>query len=879
MNGIPSGTVTFVFSDLEGSTESWEKYPDAMNVALERHDTIVRAAIAEHGGYVFSTAGDAFAAAFGRAADAIAAAKVTQAGLAVECWPEPVELRVRMGIHTGEAQERDDDYFGPALNRAARIMGAAHGGQVLVSASTAELLDGELLVDLGEHRLKDLSQPMRLFQLGDDPFPAIATLSVGAGTLPVQRTELLGRDDDVATVVDLVSTHRLVTLIGFGGIGKTRLALAAAAEVADHHQRGVHFVDLAPITDGTLVGPAVLESAGILATRLDTDGPMYEQAASALAGQDMLLVLDNCEHVLDDVVDFVDRLLELSEAPTVLATSREALEIDGERRFRVKPLDVADAATPSPAVELFVQRATAVGHHVDENDPAVGAICRQLDGVPLAIELAAARTSLMSVNELATRLEEGLDMLGSRRRRGRHRSLEAVLEWSWNLLDDDVADLLIQLATFSGGWTLEAAEAICHDGPSVAGRLDALAACSLVEVAEGVPTRFTMLQPVRQFAVARLESDPRSGALRDRHLDWWIQHATGRPVGDQWFSAHWAAELREEFGNFRLAVGRALDTDRADDAARLLGAIHAFSMDGFRSAELAPLADAVLAAWPDPPARFWLATAINSNTRGQHRQLAERLELALGHAIDEGDLACEAWAACWICSALAATDPERSRDLARSALLGARQVGDDELLVTALAWTATALYIVGDTDDALAQLDEAVGYAQPDWSLATSQLYRARAFAALDIPQIGDPEALFEAAVAAAPTGGVHPRLFTLYVAYPRALARDVKAVVQRLDEAFDLCVANDDSNNYADLAIAAAELLEACGRKEEAAAVVAALYRQMFTFAEQYHRYRRLRSRLPAMPTPNRRLTLAELRDVVDANLAVVKDEPTIRT
>jgi predicted ATPase len=831
--------VTFLFTDIEGSTRSWEDQPGAMRLAVERHDAIICRSIADHGGYVFSTGGDAFAAAFGRAGDAVASAREAQAALAGEPWPEPVSLRVRMGVHTGEAQERDGDYFGPALNRASRIMGAANGGQVLVSASTAELLEGEVLVDLGEHRLKDLSQPLRLFQLGDGAFEPIATLAAGSGALPVQRTELLGRADEVRAVVELVSTHRLVTLMGFGGIGKTRLALAAAAEVAGRFRRGAYFVDLAPIDDGTLVGLTALEAVGIAAAGLGGAGSVHERAAAALAGQDLLLVLDNCEHVVEDVVEFVDRLLELSDVPVVLATSREALEIDGERRYRVRPLEVVDGESSSPAVELFVQRAVGVGGRAKAVDPKVGEICRRLDGVPLAIELAAARTSVMSVHELAARLEQQLDVLALRRRRGRHRSLEAVLEWSWNLLDDDVADLLVQLAVFTGGWTLEAAEAICDANAAVVERLQALVACSLVEVTESpTVTRFWMLEPVRQFAAARLESDPRHELLRDRHLDWWVQHATGRPVGEQWFSGWWAAELRDEFDNFRSAVTRALNTGRPEDAAALLGAIHAFSMDGFRAAELDLLADAVLTSWRDPPAQFWLARAINAVFTGDHRRLAHCLDAALERAVEQDDLACEAWAADWVSLSLANVDPDRAKELADRALVAARLVGDRDLLVITLAFTGRVAHITGDDATALGRLEEATG---------------------------------LEELTRAAPAHGVHARQFSLYRAYPRAHAGDVAAVAHTMDEAFDLSLATGNPNAYTDIVLAAAELLERSGSTDEAAAIVAALYRQTFTSTDIYYRYRQARSRLPSAPTPDVRLTVPELRILVDAEFATL--------
>ena len=278
--------MTFLFTDIVGSTRSWEDHPAAMRTAVELHDAIVRDTVVGHGGYVFSTAGDAFAAAFERVADSIAAARGVQAALACASWPGAVIVRVRMGIHTGEAQERDGDYFGPVLNRAARIMSAGHGGQVLLSEVTAALVNEEVLVDLGEHRLKDLSEPLRLFQLGDEEFPPIAALSVDSGALPVQRTELLGRTEDVAAVADLLTAHRLVTLVGFGGIGKTRLALAAAAEAADRFRRGAHFVDLAPISDGSLVDTGAAIAASIVKAAAATHANMATFDEAGVAGKE-----------------------------------------------------------------------------------------------------------------------------------------------------------------------------------------------------------------------------------------------------------------------------------------------------------------------------------------------------------------------------------------------------------------------------------------------------------------------------------------------------------------------------------------------------------------------------------------------------------------
>ena len=306
---------------------------------------------------VFATGGDGFAAAFSDATDAGGAAKESQALLDAEEWPGSLVVRVRMGLHTGQAVERGGDYFGPVVNRAARVMSCGHGGQVLLTATTMQLLGEVEAVDLGEHRLKDLMEAERLFQLGVGEFPELRSLRAARNNLPVQRTELLGRDEDVESIAEMLDAHRLVTLTGFGGTGKTRLALAAAADRAHRFPQGVFFVDLAPLSDGSLVGLAAAEAVGLATGQVTDTGSALDQAAAGLSGKDLLLILDNCEHVIDEVVEFVDRLLGLDTVPTVLATSREALEIDGEHQYRVSPLDVADLDERSPAVELFVQHA------------------------------------------------------------------------------------------------------------------------------------------------------------------------------------------------------------------------------------------------------------------------------------------------------------------------------------------------------------------------------------------------------------------------------------------------------------------------------------------------------------------------------------------
>jgi class 3 adenylate cyclase len=347
--GVPSGTVTFLFTDIEGSTGLWESAPEAMRAALARHDAILRSAIAQHGGYVFATGGDGFAAAFARAGDALRAAHDAQVSLTTEGWPGPARLRVRMGLHTGEVQERGGDYFGPAVNRAARLMAAAHGGQVLASGVTARLVGDQLparvtLVDLGEHRLKDLDVPEHVFQVTgktlDREFPPLRTLDAVANNLPRQLTHFIGRQGEVRELTALVRGSRLVTLTGGAGVGKTRLALQVAAEVLDLYRDGVWFVELAGISDSAQIPKQIALAMGV---QEQADRPIASTLVDRLQGRETLVLVDNCEHVIDGAATCVEQLLRSTTTLSVLATSRETLGIPGETVWTVPPMALPNA--------------------------------------------------------------------------------------------------------------------------------------------------------------------------------------------------------------------------------------------------------------------------------------------------------------------------------------------------------------------------------------------------------------------------------------------------------------------------------------------------------------------------------------------------------
>jgi len=405
--GRPSGTVTFLFTDTEGSTQLWEAAPDAMRAALAWHDSILRVAIEAHDGYVFATGGDGFAAAFARAGDALAAGEKARMALVSEEWPEEAPLRVRMALHTGEAAERDGNYFGGAVNRAARLMAVGHGGQLLVSAATAELLTGTELVDLGEHRLRDLDRPLRVFQVGEGRFPALRTLDAFPGNLPLQLSSYIGREKELERAAAALADSRIVTLTGVGGVGKTRLALQVAAEVLPRFTDGAWLVELAPVRDPDGVPDAV---AAVFEVTPHRGQSLLQALVEFLRGKQLLLVVDNCEHLLEPAATLIETLERACPRVAVLATSREGLGIDGERMLAVPSL-VSPKAEASPeavaeaaAVRLFVDRAQAVKAEFSvtgDNAAAVAQVCRRLDGVPLAIELAAARVQAMNPAELA----------------------------------------------------------------------------------------------------------------------------------------------------------------------------------------------------------------------------------------------------------------------------------------------------------------------------------------------------------------------------------------------------------------------------------------------------------------------------------------------
>ncbi len=565
----PSGVVTFLFTDVEGSTRRWEADADAMRAALAAHDKVLRSAIEAHGGWLFKHTGDGVCAAFSSPKSAVDVAVAAQRAL---------ELPVRMGLATGEAELREGDYFGAVLNRAARVMAAGHGGQILLAESTAGLLSGVDLLALGPRRLRDVPTPVGVFQVRapglQTDFPALRALDTSPGNLHPAATSFIGRDAELAEVQAALREHRVVTLTGVGGVGKTRLALEVAARLADEFPDGVWFFELAAVADPGAVPDAV---AAVLGITQQPGKSVSESVAAALEGRVRLLVFDNCEHVRDAAADLVGAILAASATVAILATSREGLGVADEQLWTVPSLDV-DTGTDSAAVTLFIDRARTVAQrfslaNADEAD-AVVEICRRLDGIPLAIELAASRMASMTVSEVRDRLDQRFRLLvGSRRGLPRHQTLRHAVAWSYDLLDEPEKALLDRCSVFAGGFDLQSACAVMgsEDDFATLDLLDALVRKSLlVADRSSGRTRFSMLETIRQFAEEQLAASGAAEEVRAAHA----RHFAGREAdilalwdsprqrdAYDWFSI--------ELANLRTAFRWAADHGDLDVAAAI----------------------------------------------------------------------------------------------------------------------------------------------------------------------------------------------------------------------------------------------------------------------------------------------------------------------
>ena len=584
MQHRPVGTVTFLFTDMEGSSRAWDSYPSETRAALQRHDEIVAREVEAHKGAIILERGegDSVFAVFSRGSDAIAAAFEIQRAFQKEPWPTHVPVRVRMSIHTGEVSA---DYRGPHVNRAARIRAVGHGGQILISGVTAEVVRGTLpenavLIDLGHHRLRDLAEIEHVFQLAHpelrEEFPPLKSLRNFRQNLPVQLTSFIGRDRERETVRSLLSDHRVVTLVGSGGFGKTRLAIQVGADVLEQFPDGVRFVDLAPLSDPSLVLDGI---AATLEVKLEHGDSKDDPLVRTLQGTKTLIILDNCEHLVRGCAEAVSVLLRTGERVRILATSREPLGLPGESTFRVPSLSLPDGATSveevsaCEAVQLFVDRAAAArqGFALSAgNAEMIADICRTLEGVPLAIELAAARMKALSPREIRDRLSDRFRLLTGGR--GRHQTLRSAIDWSYDLLCEQERGLFRRLSVFAGGFNLAAVEAIWPKSDPL-DHIEQLVDKSLVTVEQlnDDTLRYRLLETLRRYGVERLVEAGEEEDARERHFGYYLavaERAYLQRIEDEAASL---AALEADHDDFRAALQWARSRPR--DFLRLASAL------------------------------------------------------------------------------------------------------------------------------------------------------------------------------------------------------------------------------------------------------------------------------------------------------------------
>jgi predicted ATPase/class 3 adenylate cyclase len=724
-------TLTFLFTDIEGSTALLRRLGEGVYAqALADHHSLIRSGLAAYEGEEVGTHGDAFFAVFSSASACVAAALEMQQALAAYGWPEGEQVRVRMGVHTGEAAQTDTGLVGLDVHRAARVAAIAYGGQVLLSETAAALVRdslpaGAALRDLGAHRLKDLGRPEQIFQLDaaglQADFPPLRSLDNPAlpNNLPAQLATFVGREQELSRVRALIGSSRLVTLTGAGGSGKTRLSLQAAAEVLDGSGDGVWLVELAAVTEEDAVASAVGEALGI-ATQ--PGRPVPETLLDALAPQDVLIVLDNCEHLVGACAKIAETILRRCPRVHLVATSREPLGIGGEMIYRVPPLSLpgpGDGGFPAPgssdAVALFVERAEEQGAGLsldEETGRLVVSVCARLDGMPLAIELAAARLRSLSLGALHDRLDQRFRLLtgGSRTALERQQTLEATVDWSYSLLNRAEQSLLRRLSVFAEGFDLDAAEQVCGFGDlealEVTGLLGSLVDKSLV-VAEptGRALRYRLLETIRQFAAERLaEAGDEKVAVATAHCQYFLGAAeAAAPHLDERDQGEWFARLDTEQANLRRAAEHAArDPDGTAQVLRFGAALHSYWMARSRTGEELALLAPVLER---PDARTYgglfglgLANAALAARAGPvdltaAQQLGEQA-VEFARQLDDDRVLIRSLAT--LCDVYYfAGEPGRGRPLGEEAVQRARQLGDDVLLAASL----TAYLLASDLID------------------------------------------------------------------------------------------------------------------------------------------------------------------------------------
>jgi predicted ATPase/class 3 adenylate cyclase len=718
---LPVGTVTFLRTDVEGSMGLARRLGDAWDELNERHLAIIRRAIEAHGGRVVRTEGDAVFGVFPEAGAAVSAAVESQRGLATEAWPEDAPIRVRMGLHSGEAHRAGDDYGGFEVNRAARVAAAGHGGQILLSAATTTLVadrlpDGARLVDLGEHRLRDVPRPERLAQLSivglPDGFPPLRTGGPVTGVLPDRVTSFLGRNAELAAIRELLRTARLITITGPGGIGKTSLALEAARQGASDFPDGAWFVPLADVDDPEQVIAAIARGIGLY------DGPERSAATALLpyvAERRLLLVLDNVEHLLE-AAQRISTVVRASPGSRFVVTSRAPLHVAGEHELPIAPL-VADG------VALFVDRARAVrpGWEPGEDLAAVEDTCRLLDDLPLGIELAAARVSMLSPTVIRDRLAQRLPLPGAGPRDApdRQRTLDGAVAWSHDLLDPERQRLLHVLAVFEGGFDLEEVEAVAGPGPNGPDRLDdlmELADRSLIVPAASIVgrVRYRMLRTIQSFALGRLAEAGEEVAVRHAHAEAYIA-LMARATPELYTSRHagWLDRIGPEMANLRVAINGASERGEGELALRLLGPMWRFWQAFGATSEGRSVTEAAL-AMPSAPVsgvvRAWAAAAAGSlaywqaDTAAAGRWYEEQLRLA--EAAGDERCVADAWFNVLHVRFIAGREVEAQNAAVEEAVARYEALGDERGAARAAMSRAFIGVTVGRVDDSVELLTE-----------------------------------------------------------------------------------------------------------------------------------------------------------------------------
>jgi predicted ATPase/DNA-binding SARP family transcriptional activator/class 3 adenylate cyclase len=751
-------TLTFLLTDIEGSTRLWVQHPEAMGAALARHDALLVQAIRDHGGTVLKQRGegDSGFAVFSRATDAVAAALALQRALGQEPWPGEVRLRVRMALHTGEAQWRDGDYYGLAVNHCARLRAVGHAGQTLLSQTTAALLrehlpEGMSLRDLGRHRLKDLQRAESIYQLvhSDLPteFPSLRSLEAFEHNLPLQLTRFIGRAREIAAVKGLLENARLLTLTGAGGCGKSRLALQVGADLLEEYEEGVWLVELAALSDGALVPQTVATALGVR----ETPGRALPQTlVDTLRPRQVLLLLDNCEHVLPACAQLTESLLQACPRLRVLATSREALGLLGEQSYRVPPLSLPEPRRlPSlerlqefEAVQLFTDRAglgQATFALTAANAASVVQVCQRLDGMPLAIELAAARVKALPVEKIHQLLDDMFRLLtgGSRTALPRHQTLRATIDWSYHLLTEVERVLLRRLSVFAGGWTLAAAEAVCApEGVETWEVLDLLT--SLVEKSlvlyeeRGGEGRYRLLETVRQYARDRLLEAGEAEAVQRRHRHWFLalaEAAAPELLGTE--QVAWLERLEADHDNFRTALERS-GQHEPEGALRLAGALwHFWMVRGYLGEERERLGAALQAAEGHEELRRSVTRAraldgagVLANLQGDYTEARPLLEESLAIFREQGDK--QGIALCLShlgFTAYQQGDYSEARSLLEESLATLSELGDKGDIAFSLMHLGSVAYEQGDYAEAHSLYEEGLTISRDGgnkWGIALS---------------------------------------------------------------------------------------------------------------------------------------------------------------